>query len=298
MIYIQRSRIVAPSKLEERKDEINIEIERIHSNVLEGERIEFGQLYFKAISYCRNGIRELFRHKCAYCETLITNSDVDAFRPKVRAINSNGRTSVGYYWLAFDWNNLYNSCQECNRYKNVRFPVKGPRLEYPSKNFSDENALLLDPCHPFDWNEEHFEFKDNGQIHPKSEKAHITIEVFGLNRENLIQRRLEHIRILRQIFQQGNKAHSNDLKTVLKFILDHLELKNEHLALKRELVNQWLQKKRSKLVKTFPELVEKIEQIIIGESSSIFDLMTIERISQVVQSKVNAQKRNSPLNNK
>lgn len=100
----------------------------------------------------QKALSSVFSNKCAYCESWlgITSSfEVEMFRPKCQVIGSDGKTRLdGYWWLAYEWSNLYIACQACNRAKGPRFPIQGE----PAKPFSDaasllnEKPLLLDPC--------------------------------------------------------------------------------------------------------------------------------------------------------
>lgn len=55
---------------------------------------------------------ELFHYKCAYCESRIEKCEVEHYRPKGRV---DGSAHPGYYWLAYEWENLYPSCESCNK---------------------------------------------------------------------------------------------------------------------------------------------------------------------------------------
>ncbi|MFX1554713.1 MAG: hypothetical protein ACFFBV_12360, partial [Promethearchaeota archaeon] len=88
-----------------------------------------------------------FGGKCAYCETQIVSDqygDMEHYRPKNAVTDENGEeikkegengqtiTHPGYYWLAYDWQNLLLTCEMCNRpnpgNKNIgkhnKFPVR------------------------------------------------------------------------------------------------------------------------------------------------------------------------------
>src|SRR4051812_22350680 len=72
---------------------------------------------------------KLFGGKCAYCEVIIEAShptEVEHYRPKgavkdeeeevVTIQTPNGAEDhPGYWWLAYEWNNLLPSCIDCNR---------------------------------------------------------------------------------------------------------------------------------------------------------------------------------------
>ncbi len=53
--------------------------------------------------------------KCCFCESKITHvdyGDVEHFRPKsaFRQKSSDSLEKPGYYWLAYEWDNLFLSC--------------------------------------------------------------------------------------------------------------------------------------------------------------------------------------------
>ncbi|MEL7122718.1 MAG: AAA family ATPase, partial [Bacteroidota bacterium] len=99
-----------------------------------------------------------------------------------------------YWWLTYEWDNLYLTCAECNHSKRTRFPVQGRRLNYGQNlSIEKEQVLLLDPCNPKDFIEEHFDFHEDGLIEALTEKGKITIDVLNLNRESLIKNRSFHI---------------------------------------------------------------------------------------------------------
>ena len=69
--------------------------------------------------------------KCCFCERKIgAEGDVEHFRPK--ASFCQGERSPlerpGYYWLAYEWDNLLLACPICNqRFKRNYFPLRSPR---------------------------------------------------------------------------------------------------------------------------------------------------------------------------
>ena len=68
-------------------------------------------------------LEKLFNFKCAYCERDLSPPwDVEHFRPKGRVAER--REHPGYYWLAYEWTNLYPSCQNCNQRRKDQ-PVWG-----------------------------------------------------------------------------------------------------------------------------------------------------------------------------
>jgi uncharacterized protein (TIGR02646 family) len=134
----------------------------------------------------REWLDKTFGGKCAYCESLITDdsfSYMDRFRPTSKSINFDGQQSPQHYWwLAYEWTNIYMACFVCNKIRGHRFPVKGRRAEEGARGeaLRGERRLLLDPCedHP----ETLLVFDERGMVASEDERGRVTIEVFGLNR--------------------------------------------------------------------------------------------------------------------
>lgn len=145
-------------------------------------------------------LARLFHGKCAFCESRLTKLATSEsftlhFRPPRDALNLDGTTSPKhYYWLAYEWQNLYPACAPCTQNKRNMFPVRGSR-GHPGSPVAElehhESRLLLDPC--FDLPEEHLVFHDEGLIASVTlEDADLgiqTIDCFGLNRESLVDAR-------------------------------------------------------------------------------------------------------------
>jgi uncharacterized protein (TIGR02646 family) len=139
-------------------------------------------------------LEELFHGKCAYCEVkpIRNDWDVEHFRPKGR-VNEEPK-HPGYYWLVYEWNNLYMGCQYCNQArkdspkskalgKKDQFPLESgsPRADAPAFDLNLEKRLLIDPCQENP--EDYITFTTLGKPvaidgNPKAIK---TIEVFHLN---------------------------------------------------------------------------------------------------------------------
>jgi uncharacterized protein (TIGR02646 family) len=103
----------------------------------------------------KNALRRAQHEKCCFCESKFTHvgyGDVEHFRPKAgyqqRAEDRLGRP--GYYWLAYEWSNLYFSCQICNqRHKKNLFPLEDPgRRASRIRRRAGRGALLIDPAPP------------------------------------------------------------------------------------------------------------------------------------------------------
>lgn len=159
------------------------------------------RLSFDKDVYAGKSVKEQLKNeqnaKCAYCERYF-NGDfgaVEHFRPKAGyTILYKGKGKLiqpGYYWLAYDWNNLLYSCSECNTsYKKNWFPLLDEaKRDIASKDISEEEALLINPAseEPGDFIEfhQHIIVAKDGNA-----KGKTTIDVLKLNgRMDLVERR-------------------------------------------------------------------------------------------------------------
>jgi len=142
------------------------------------------------------------RSKCCYCETRYVDSRhlaIEHFRPKtgVRQSRKHAEEYPGYYWLAYDWDNLLLSCHECNSdCKGTLFPLSNPRARARSHHDDStvERALLINPAlqDPRD----HIRFSNETPFH-RTRKGSVTIEVIGLRRDSLRETRLKYLAELR-----------------------------------------------------------------------------------------------------
>lgn len=137
-------------------------------------------------------LRELFRGKCAYCESNISTIALDHFRPIRAATDSSERRSslLHYSWLAYEWRNIYLVCRECISSKRNRFPVSGaraPLLFGFDEVQNRESPLLLDPC--FDSPEASLTFTLSGHVSGKNARGRQTINILDLNRDDLVRER-------------------------------------------------------------------------------------------------------------
>jgi hypothetical protein len=188
-------------------------------------------------------IKNVFADKCAYCETREVRSPYHAehFRPKGRVrFKPQGRTKLlpgrtkdaqnqdidhpGYFWLAYHWQNLLPSCNDCNsaRGKNDQFPIsnsyiavqklmpeKVNKLRKPPYSLADKNLYLLEPedlndleipllLHPyFDNPADHLIFGEFGVVAALEDpttgkpslKGQHSIQVYNLDADSLARAR-------------------------------------------------------------------------------------------------------------
>jgi uncharacterized protein (TIGR02646 family) len=181
----------------------------------------------------RDALEQLFRMKCAYCETSIgagDESEIEHWRPKGAVKEDDGRRAFpAYYWRAATWQNLLLSCLKCNRPRKYRleggeedeekwersgkgmlFPLAKDDTRATSlESEKEEHPLLLDPCR--DDPAKYLEFvvmdadakrkalirtkEDRGR---KRERADRSIDVYSLNRPLLVRRRRRELMALQR----------------------------------------------------------------------------------------------------
>ena len=143
--------------------------------------------------------------KCFLCESKIThidNGDVEHFRPK-KAFQQTEKEKLnypGYYWLAYDWTNLFLACTRCNQhYKKNLFPLANPKTRKELSHLSDlskEKPLLINPAKENP--EKYISFRVDNLVGvvpfaiEDNAKGKATIKVAGLDRLKLCGRRFEH----------------------------------------------------------------------------------------------------------
>lgn len=128
-------------------------------------------------------------NKCAYCESKLTGdyATVEHYRPKTEYLSEDGTKKLGYYWLAYDWNNLHCSCDICNNAsrKGIQFPLRDPSTrDIANKDISKEDPLIINPAQ--DTPQEHIRFNKYiafavSKDGVESDKGRCTIDVFDLN---------------------------------------------------------------------------------------------------------------------
>lgn len=154
-----------------------------------------------------------FCGKCAYCEspTAVNQpGDIEHYRPKcsvrdgsrTRVTTSDGQLHPGYFWLAYDLDNLLFVCEDCNRVtrgkgerligKGDCFPVRAYRAERPCEEAREEplliNPLREEPSH-------HLGIGPDGVMFGRSDRGDASIDVLGLNdRDSLLAARAAGVR--------------------------------------------------------------------------------------------------------
>jgi uncharacterized protein (TIGR02646 family) len=197
MIKIDRSSVLEPELLATRGRR---EFEKLRAFYaanpqLRTQREPPKDLAFWTDKSVKAALVELFKGKCAFCESTVSGvgyAQVEHFRPKQRAAQLDGQVDPDHYWwLTYSWSNLYLICQLCNMAKATRFPVIGKRAEYNVEaSIEQEQTLLLDPCR--DNPDQSLDFSGDGTVRALDERGQITIDVYTLNRPQLVRLRRNH----------------------------------------------------------------------------------------------------------
>ena len=149
--------------------------------------------------------------KCCYCESKFLSTSygaVEHFRPK-GGVQQNERQDMqypGYYWLAYDWNNLLFSCERCNTsHKRNLFPLldETKRAVSHHDDITKERPLLINPAQEDP--RKHLRFLGEAVI-GDTDKGRQTIRTLGLMRKDLRNERRSHLSILKTL-QDGLEAY-------------------------------------------------------------------------------------------
>ncbi len=149
----------------------------------------------------KKALRRAQYDKCCYCESkfLATSyGPVEHYRPKgaVQQARGQKKECPGYYWLAYDWNNLLFSCTACNTKKGELFPLADNKARARSHydDITIEQPLLLSSTveNPRD----HICFRED-MPEPLTEIGKITIQYLDLCRVQLKADRREWLEVLK-----------------------------------------------------------------------------------------------------
>ena len=168
---------------------------------------------------------KLQNDKCCFCERKVSAGEpghIEHYRPKggYKKDDNSKMVKPGYFWLAYDFNNLFFSCNRCNTsYKKNYFPLadETKRVTNPNGVITNEDPLIIcpsvDPTPHLIFKQEII--KPNG----KSIKGKETIKRTGLNRKALADDRLfflKPLKILANVARNGVSSDSQEAKDLFK----------------------------------------------------------------------------------
>lgn len=156
----------------------------------------------------RAALRKIQHGKCCYCEAAFEGNaygEIEHFRPKGGFRQETGKPTErpGYFWLAYQWGNLFLSCPVCNRNKGSYFPLLNPedRCRFPQTDLARERPALLDPGDTEDRPEHHIQYEKEQPIAlAGSERGKATIQILDLNRYRLWERRYSYYQELSRLY--------------------------------------------------------------------------------------------------
>ncbi|MCD6017691.1 MAG: hypothetical protein K0S53_812 [Bacteroidetes bacterium] len=244
MIFFDKTKGIRPTCFDDIHSDLNkekqeaINLFKIKKNYLEKYK-------YKAYNNdeIKTALIKLFHGKCCYCESRIAGTqpgDIEHFRPKGKIIDfDSNELRPGYYWLAYDWDNLLYACRSCNSLcgqeledeDEVKVVGKGNKfpLVKPYRNILDHKIginneeafrLLINPCIEdpekfFQYDEQYASIKPSFKSGFKSQQAQTSIDIYGLTRLQLV---IDRKRVLDDVFfliEQLN-SYLDDLKTAQK----------------------------------------------------------------------------------
>ncbi|MCW3465889.1 AAA family ATPase [Chitinophaga nivalis] len=220
MIFVQRPS--KPAYLDSPK--VLKAIEALKNNFYYNERQERIRFLPEILIPIKPDLAAAFHHKCAYCEQRLYQphqGEIDYFRPRSGVAGNKEYLKDHYWWLAYNWDNLYLSCSTCNRVKGNQFPLSEEASRAPIGDTSfglwNEATLLIDPCreHP----EEHLTFRNTGEIVALSTKGLATIQLLALDREELNEKRKQEIDIFLQTLDNVLRDQSPQQASAIVFLV-------------------------------------------------------------------------------
>ncbi len=190
-------------------------------------------------------LKNLYKGKCAYCESIKDDMTVDHYRPKDSV---SGGNKLGYFWLCYEWSNLLYSCSDCNQiYKGYKFPILGRYFDFTSKSSAElktdlnklnsnlnkfEKPLILNPEEKNFSPEKYIKFNRDGKPIGIDSKGRGTTTILdcGLDKTILNGRRkakLDNLLLYSIAFLIKNPDKYTDEEMVLEFkeMLEKLKCK-------------------------------------------------------------------------
>jgi uncharacterized protein (TIGR02646 family) len=261
MIHIERG---APPDIfsSDRLINARISLETMARNAVRQERLKFD---FPIMAEVKDTLNVACNGKCAYCESImrdVSPSNVESFRPKsgARGLDKSSYAPLHYWWLYYEWDNLLISCEVCSqKYKRDFFPIENESERAPvgakGEELLKEKALLIDPA--VEDPSVHLYFDENGKANFHTDKGKVTIDILGLNRQELVSNRQKVGRELMMRLEALAKSSYRTSSTGADLVAYIRELfsekpSQEYAAMQRVVFDSWYEKNE-----TFWEMVKK-----------------------------------------
>ena len=224
--------------------------------------------------------------RCMFCSRLAAEElGPHRFRPPQDAVAADGSTSRRHYWwLAYEWQNIYLTCGDCHFAQGSKFPVASKRVRVGAKKElnNKERPLLIDPFE--DDPELAFVYLDSGEVVSREERGQVTIETFDLNRPVLqAERRLTALEVRHEISQLTRLHDRGSFGAFTASLIDLYSQEPPFAALRRQLINQWVQFRPRKVElalaaatggeTTLPRLVGSLRRVtnqVKAEADAVF----------------------------
>ncbi len=140
----------------------------------------------------KDSLKKAQHQKCCFCERKEEIGDVEHFRPKSH-----------YYWLAYDWDNLFFCCPTCNRsYKKDFFPMfdESKRAHSHLDEISLEEPLFIHP--EKNDPEKYIEYRGyKPHAINNNKKGRITIQKTGLDRDFFSEDRYQWYQMYKTVYE-------------------------------------------------------------------------------------------------
>lgn len=189
----------------------------------------------------KSSLRKAQFNKCCFCEKEQEDEygAVEHYRPK-KGFKSERKEKLkkpGYYWLGYEWHNLYFVCSPCNTKKGNLFPLvnENKRAKSHTMLITEEIPLLLDPGGIED-PRDHIVF-DNQFPRGITDYGKRTIEICQLGRDGLNKKRRQLLDLIDDkiaIIYKRDQVPDQVVKRAKKFILSCQKPKAQFSAVARD----------------------------------------------------------------
>jgi uncharacterized protein (TIGR02646 family) len=252
MIKIIKS--AAPRSLTKANSKLRPENEAeylLYSKDYDSGRKTFGDRITK--SYRSKAVKDTLKkdqhNKCCFSEAKFVNDDfhVEHFRPKAHVDTwPKGKTSYpGYYWMAYEWDNLFlcKSNTNSGRKRNF-FPLKGKTGRNKSHlDTKVEVPYLIDPS--IDQPRDHIRFKD-GEIFGKTDRGRKTIQILNLRNGDIDEVRRTKFELLKalrdavdELLSQGTDVMSPKIQGMIALLRASILPSAEYSSMATDLLSGW-----------------------------------------------------------